>query len=185
MITDLVCSCQKPEGGSRSCWMMSVLIKMFLTGAAWTGAQRGRGILSSLTTISLACLERGTFFWRKHHRPISQAGERIYTGYKERQSLSWHWCSVFPPVPAGWQSVYLLLFLVVPVFTPQTQFQHWALSPHLWVSLSCLPRRFWAPSRAMGSRAPCSPGGTTPGSICFGAFLEESSDCFLILSAKL
>lgn len=49
----------------------------------WIHAQRGRRVLSFLQTISLSCLEKSTFSWRKHYIPTSQEGKGLYTRSKE------------------------------------------------------------------------------------------------------
>nr|KAF6495766.1 hypothetical protein HJG63_010150 [Rousettus aegyptiacus] len=54
----------------------------------WIHAQRGRRVLSSLQTISLSCLEKNTFSWRKHYIPTSQEGKGLYTGSKETAELA-------------------------------------------------------------------------------------------------
>lgn len=123
--------------------VMSGLIKMFFISTAWIHTMN----LTFLTTISISSfrLEKAL------HTHFSVKYDNLYRIKRDSRARIGN---VSLPIPDRWQGIYLLPLLVVlsifiSVFAPQSQFQHRALFPHLWTSLSCIPRRVWVPGRAM------------------------------------
>lgn len=156
--------------GSWYCWVMSGLIKTFLTGAARMHVQRGRKIPFSLSTIAFLA-------WRKHCVPIPLEGKRIYIGYKERAEPGSGWCSVLSLVPLGWQGVYLLSSLVVRWGVPPNPNVSIGLRLPIW-EFPCLVYREGSGLQAeqwsgWHSRALCSPNSIMPGCINLVHFLKK------------